>query len=266
VICRKLVLAFLAATALAHLSSLPARAAEPREVVVFAAASLREVFQSLAQTFEKQHPNCKVRFNFAGSQDLRVQIDQGAKVDVFASAEWKHMKLLATQDMVADPTIFARNLPVIVVPKNNPSNIRDFADLHKAMHLVVGAPEVPIGAYTEAIFAAAEKSYGKAFQERILARVRSRELNVRQVLSKVAMGEADAGIVYWTDALTMPDKIQIVEIPAAINVVADYPIAILKAAPHPELARDFVKLVLSKDGQRTLAAAGFTQGEQQGLK
>jgi molybdate transport system substrate-binding protein len=243
-----------------------AREAEAQELTVFAAASLREVFQSLALTFEKQHPNLKVRFNFAGSQDLRVQIEQGAKVDVFASADWKHMKSLAGQGMVAEPKVFARNLPVVVVPKNNPAKVQTFADLAKVTHLVVGAPEVPIGAYTETIFAAAEKLNGKAFADRVRANVRSRELNVRQVLTKVALGEGDAGIVYKTDALTMPDKVQVIEIPSAINVVAEYPIAALKAAPHAELAREFVKLVLSKEGQKVLTAAGFDTAPAQAKK
>jgi molybdate transport system substrate-binding protein len=241
-------------------------AAEAQELTVFAAASLREVFQSIALIFEKQHPNLKVRFNFAGSQDLRVQIEQGAKVDVFASADWKHMKSLATQGMVAEPKVFARNLPVVVVPKNNPAKVTTFADLAKVTHLVVGAPEVPIGAYTETIFAAAEKLNGKAFTDKVRANVRSRELNVRQVLTKVALGEGDAGIVYKTDALTMPDKVQVIEIPSAINVVAEYPIAALKAAPHAELAREFVKLVLAKDGEKVLTAAGFDTALAQAKK
>ena len=246
--------------------STQARAAEAQDLTVFAAASLREVFQSIALTFEKQHPNLKVRFNFAGSQDLRVQIEQGAKVDVFASADWKHMKSLATQGLVAEPRVFARNLPVVVVPKNNPAKVQTFADLAKVTHLVVGAPEVPIGAYTENIFAAAEKLNGKAFADRVRANVRSRELNVRQVLTKVALGEGDAGIVYKTDALTMPDKVQVIEIPSAINVVAEYPIAALKAAPHAELAREFVKLVLSKEGEKVLTAAGFDTALAQAKK
>jgi len=246
--------------------STQARAAEAQDLTVFAAASLREVFQSIALTFEKQHPNLKVRFNFAGSQDLRVQIEQGAKVDVFASADWKHMKSLATQGLVAEPRVFARNLPVVVVPKNNPAKVQTFADLAKVTHLVVGAPEVPIGAYTENIFAAAEKLNGKAFADKVRANVRSRELNVRQVLTKVALGEGDAGIVYKTDALTMPDKVQVIEIPSAINVVAEYPIAALKAAPHAELAREFVKLVLSKEGEKVLTAAGFNIAEAQAKK
>jgi molybdate transport system substrate-binding protein len=243
-----------------------AHAAEPQELTVFAASSLCEVFQAIAQTCEKQHPNLKIRFNFAGSQDLRVQIEQGAKVDVFASADWKHMKTLATQGLVAEPAVFARNLPVVVVPKSNPAKVRAFADLAKVTPLVVGAPEVPIGAYTESIFTAAEKLQGKAFAEKVRANVRSRELNVRQVLTKVAMGEADAGIVYKTDAMTMPDKVEIIEIPASINIVAEYPIAVLKAAPHADLARDFVKLVLSKEGAKALGAAGFSAAEAQAKK
>jgi molybdate transport system substrate-binding protein len=245
---------------------LRARGGETQEIVVFAAASLREVFQSVAQSFEKQHPKVKVRFNFAGSQDLRVQIEQGAKVDVFASADWKHMKLLATRMIVVEPAVFARNLPVVVVPKNNPAKVRSFADLPKATHLVVGATEVPIGAYTDEIFAASAKLYGEAFHERILACIRSRELNVRQVLTKVVLGEADAGIVYKTDARTVPDKVQVIEIPRSINIVAEYPIAILKAAPDPSLARAFVKLVLSEQGQATLAEAGFSKVDPPGSK
>ena len=265
--CRKFVQISLSLACLAMpFPSQRASAAEAQELTVFAAASLREVFQIIALTFEKQHPNLKVGFNFAGSQDLRVQIEQGAKVDVFASADWKHMGTLATQGLVAEPTVFARNLPVVVVPKNNPAKVKAFADLAKVAHLVVGAPEVPIGAYAESIFTAAEKLQGKVFAEKIRANVRSRELNVRQVLTKVAMGEGDAGIVYKSDALTMPDKVEIIEIPASINIVAEYPIAALKAAPHADLARDFVKLVLSKEGAKVMGAAGFITAEAQAKK
>jgi molybdate transport system substrate-binding protein len=259
-------LALFAVCSVAPLFAMRARGGETQEIVVFAAASLREVFQSVAQSFEKQYPKVKVRFNFAGSQDLRVQIEQGAKVDVFASADWKHMKFLVSKMMVVEPAVFARNLPVVVVPKNNPAKLRSFADLPKATHLVVGATEVPIGAYTDEIFVASAKLYGEAFHQKILARIRSRELNVRQVLTKVVLGEADAGIVYKTDAQTVADRVQTMEIPAAINVVAEYPIAALKAAPEPELARAFVKLVLSKQGQAILADAGFSKVNPPGAK
>jgi len=267
VIRRRFVLTTLGLACLATLFfPIQAHSADSQELTVFAAASLRDVFQSLAPTFEKQHPNLKVLFNFAGSQDLRVQIEHGAKVDVFASADWKHMKLLVGQGTVVEPTVFARNLPVVVVPKGNPNKLATFADLSKVKHLVVGAPEVPIGAYTEGVFAAAEKLYGKPFGEKLRTNVKSRELNVRQVLTKISMGEGDAGIVYKTDALTMPDKVEIIEIPASINVVAEYPIAVLKAAPHADLARDFVKLVLSKEGAKVLGAAGFATAEAQAKK
>jgi molybdate transport system substrate-binding protein len=261
-----IVVAAVAACAIAQFPAMRASGDEAKEIVVFAAASLREVFETAATVFEKRHPNSKVRFNFGGSQDLRVQIEQGARADVFASADWKHMKLRTSKSMIVEPTVFACNQPVVVVPKNNPAKVRTFADLPKATHLVVGAAEVPIGAYTEAIFTAAERLYGKTFYEKVQARVRSRELNVRQVLTKVALGEADAGIVYKTDALTVPDKVQIIEIPSAINVVAEYPIAVLSAAPHPDLARAFVRLVLSKEGQGILAEAGFGKVGPQGAK
>jgi molybdate transport system substrate-binding protein len=244
----------------------PAREAENGELVVFAASSLHEVFQSIALAFERQHPNLKVRFSFAGSQELRVQVEHGAKADVFASADWKHIRLLASQDLVVEPAVFARNQPVVVVPMNNPAKVTTFVDLQKVTHLVVGAPEVPIGAYTEAIFAAAENLHGKAFGEKVRANVRSRELNVRQVLTKIALGEGDAGIVYTTDALTMPDKVQTIEIPASINMVAEYPIAVLKAAPRAGLARAFVKLVLSKEGEKLLTAAGFSAAPSRAKK
>lgn len=261
---RAFVRALLSAACLTAQACAPAaQATERQELVVFAAASLREVCQGFALAFEKQHPNLEVRFNFAGSQELRVQIEHGARPDVFASADWKNMKPLVAQGLVSEPAVFARNLPVVVLPKSNPAKVRSFAELPKATHLLLGAAEAPIGAYTDAILAAAEKRYGKAFGEAVRANVRSRELNVRQVLTKVVMGEADAGIVYQTDALTMPDRVQVVEIPSTINVVAEYPVAALDAAPTGALARDFVKLVMSKEGERVLTAAGFgTAGKQ----
>jgi molybdate transport system substrate-binding protein len=249
--------AFLAVAVLLWAAQAPA--SDGQQLVVFAATSLREACQSLALAFEKQHPDVKVRFNFAGSQDLSVQIENGARADVFASADWKHMRSLLSEGTVAAPTVFARNLPVVIVPKDAPNSIATFADLPKATRLVLGAPEVPIGAYAETILLSAEMAYGKAFADKVRANVRSRELNVRQVLTKVAMGEGDAGIVYRTDALIMPDKVRIIEIPSALNVVADYPIAVLKATPHADLASAFVKLVLSREGEKVLTAAGFSQ-------
>ncbi|HEY0484105.1 MAG TPA: molybdate ABC transporter substrate-binding protein [Kofleriaceae bacterium] len=228
------------------------RAEEPREITVFAAASLREAFEDLAKTFEAKS-GVKVRVNLAGSQELRTQIENGARADVFASADQKHMAALVKAKLVESPRVFVRNTPVVIVPKGNPAKVRSFEELTKAKKLVIGVPEVPIGAYTLEIL---EKA-GADFKKKALANVVSRELNVRQVLAKVSLGEADAGIVYRTDASAAKDKVEIIEIPAKLNVIAEYPVAVLSKAPQPAAARAFVDLLLSADGQKRLAAAGF---------
>jgi molybdate transport system substrate-binding protein len=241
-----------------------AKAVPKKELVVFAAASLREVFEGLVPAFEASHPEAKVLLNLAGSQELRVQIEQGARVDVFASADLKHMGLLEKQGLVDRPSVFARNEPVIVVPKENPAGIRSLTDLPKSKRLVVGAPEVPIGAYTLRIFDAAGKKYGGDLRARLEASIVSRELNVRQVLAKVTLGEADAGVVYRTDARTAGDRVQVIAIPADLNVLAEYPIAVLGSAPEPALARAWVELVLSRKGQEALVAGGFSAARTKG--
>jgi molybdate transport system substrate-binding protein len=164
---------------------------------------------------------------------------------------------LEQQSLVKSAAIFAHNEPVVVVPANNPAKLLAFTDLPKAERIVLGAPEVPIGAYAERILAAADKTYGVDFGAKVRARVRSRELNVKQVLTKVQLGEADAGIVYRTDALSAKDRVVTLAIPARINTLANYPIATLATAPHPELARAWLGLLLSKEGQATLATFGF---------
>ncbi len=232
-------------------------AADSKELVVFAAASLREVFQTLADGFEAKHPGVKVRLSFAGSQELRVQIEQGAKADVFASADARQMHALCAQKLAGEPRVFARNLPVVIVPAANPARLASFVDLPKAQRIVVGTPEVPIGAYAEAVLTRAERVYGAPFRTGVLAHIRSRELNVRQVLTKVSLGEADAGIVYQTDARSAQDKVTAIAIPDAVNNLADYPIAVLSAAPRPELAQQWIATVLGGEGQRVLREAGF---------
>ena len=221
---------------LSGLCQRPACAAASRpsqELVVFAAASLREVFEGLAADFEKARPGTKVRLNLAGSQELRTQIEQGARADVFASADLKHMGTLEKQGLVEKPLVFARNEPVIVVPRGNPAGIRALIDLPRAKRLVVGAPEVPIGGYTVEIFEAAARKHGADLRAKLEASIVSRELNVRQVLAKVTLGEADAGIVYRTDAQAGKDKVEVIAIPPDLNVIADYPMAAVKSAPAP---------------------------------
>lgn len=227
------------------------------DLVVFEAASLKEAFATLAARFEKDHPGAHVVTNTAGSQELRAQIEHGAVADVFASADQRHMNALATEGLVVGPALFACNEPVVVVRGALAGALKTFADLPRAERIVVGAPEVPIGAYTLQIFQKAGASYGADFAARLQAKVVSRELNVRQVLAKVVLGEADAGIVYRSDALAAKGKVAVVPIPAQLNVTAAYPIATLKAAPRPELARAFVDLVRSPAGAAVLREAGF---------
>jgi molybdate transport system substrate-binding protein len=220
------------------------------QLTVFAASSLRDAFQDLGRNLEQQHPGTSVSFNFAGSQELRTQVEHGARADVFASADPRTLRALAGGGLALEPQVFARNEPVIVVPAGNPAGIHSLADLPRARRLVVGAPEVPIGEYTVRILEAASRRYGPAFGAAVESRVASRELNVRQVLAKVALGEADAAIVYRTDALASRGAVE-------VNVVAEYPIAVLRGAPQAGLARAFVELVLSSAGRAVLARHGF---------
>jgi molybdate transport system substrate-binding protein len=227
------------------------------QLTVFAASSLREAFLELARRFEAEHAGVAVSFNFAGSQELRTQIEHGARADLLASADERHLRALAEAGLAEAPRSFARNEPVIVVPSGNPAAIHTLRELPRAQRIVVGAPEVPIGAYTLRIFEAAAARYGPGFRSAVEARIASRELNVRQVLAKVRLGEADAAIVYRTDALAAQEAVETISIPADLNVVADYPIAALRGAPQPALARAFIELVLSPAGRALLARYGF---------
>ena len=229
----------------------------PGELLVFAAASLREVFEHLAADFERRHQGVKVHLSFAGSQELRTQIEHGAQPDVFASADVRQMALLRDAGLVRSPVVFTRNRPVVVVPAANPARLATFAELPKATRVVLGASEVPVGAYADAILLAAAKHLGEPFRAQVVAHVCSRELNARQVLTKVVLGEADAGIVYQSDALAARKRVRAIPIPEPINVVARYPIAALTAAPHPELADAWIAAVLGRAAQDALAAAGF---------
>jgi molybdate transport system substrate-binding protein len=232
-------------------------AAREDALVVFAAVSLREAFTAIGRDFEHAHPGMKITFNFAGTQELRTQLEHGAAADVFASADQRHMDELLRARRVTDPVVFARNEPVVVVAKAKAAALRTFADLPSARRIVVGAEEVPIGRYTLQILERVAQRLGPDFRARVDARVVSRELNVRQVLAKVSLDEADAGIVYRTDAATAADKVTVMSIPEDVNVIAEYPIAAVAGAAHPALARAWVALVLSTGGQQALAGAGF---------
>ncbi len=238
----------------------PAEAAAgeaPRELVVFAAASLREACTALQAPFEQSHPGLQLRFNFAGSQELRTHLEQGARADVFLSADGRQMELAQKAGVVGPELPLVSNLPVLIVPKANPAGLQRFADLPSVKRLVLGAPEVPIGRYTLELLQRANQVLGGDFSARVEAKVVSRELNVKQVLTKVLLGEADAGIVYQSDAQAALGKVQVLPIPKDINVVAHYPMAVVQRSAQPALASAYLQFLVSSPAQAVFAASGF---------
>lgn len=229
-----------------------------QNLTVFAASSLTEAFEEIAQTFETTHEGVKVVLNFAGSSTLSAQIVQGAPADVFASADPQQMAVVAAAGLVlGEPKDFAGNKLVVVTPQD--SVVVSLEDLATpGVKVVLAAPEVPVGAYAREVLENLNAVYGPDFKTRVEANLVSEEPNVRQAAAKVELGEADAAVVYATDAAVL-SNVRTVEIPAAANVMASYPVAVLKDAPQPDLAAGFVAFVLSDAGRAILAAHGFTQ-------
>ena len=219
--------------------------------MVFAAASLKKTFTEIGEQFKTDNPGVSVEFNFAGSSDLVTQLTQGAQADVFASADTKNMDKAAAADLLdGKPVNFASNTLTIAVAPGNPKQIKSFQDLTKpGLNVVVCAPPVPCGSATQKV----EEATGVN-----LAPV-SEESSVSDVLNKVTTGEADAGLVYVTDAMGAGDKVAAVAFPEAAGAVNTYPIAALKTAKNPELARRFIAAVTAEAGQKTLTAAGFAK-------
>lgn len=230
------------------------------KINVFAASSLTEVFKALAESFTEEHPDTSVNLNFAASSALATQIKEGGPADVFASADNTNMTVIADAGLAESPEIFARNSPVVVVPADN-TTIMTFEDLASPdIRLVLAGANVPIGRYAREILAnasAADGGISADFSERVLANLRSEEANVRAVLSKVQLGEADAGVVYVTDIGAAKDDVRQVEIPTQYNVVAQYPITAIKDSEEGDVAAAFVEFVLSDAGQEILAGYGF---------
>lgn len=234
-----------------------------QEVVVFAAASLTEVFAQIGAAFTANNPPANLTFNFAGSQQLASQLAEGAPASIFASADQHQMETVVDSGRVEPESValFACNRLVVVA---NGELITSVADLAQpGVKLVIGAESVPVGVYTLAFLAAAatDPAYGEPFRQNVLGNVVSYEQSVRAVLSKVRLGEADAGIVYATDAqaasATTTD-VAALEIPAHLNQVAHYQVAPLRDGSAPEMTRRFLDFLLSSDGKSLLSAAGFS--------
>jgi molybdate transport system substrate-binding protein len=246
----------------------PARAStsdsSPRTLNVFAAASLTDAFTELGKGFESANPGgVTITFNFAGSQALRTQIEEGAPADVFASANQVEMDTLITGGYVAKGTshIFLNNKLVVILPENNPAALQKLEDLaNSGLKIVFAAEDVPVGKYTRQSLDQMNAQFGTDFKEKVLANVVSNEDNVKQVVAKVQLGEADAGIAYSSDVVAVPG-LKTIEIPAELNVVAEYPVAPLIQSTDKELATAFIEYVLSEDGQSVLQKWGFAPAE-----
>lgn len=224
------------------------------EIEVFAASSLTEAFRSLEAAFERRHPEADVRLTLAGSQVLRLQIEQGAPADVFASADQRHVQSLVDQGRLGEVMAFAGNRLALVVPAHNPAGLRKLADLPRARRIVVGHGQVPIGAYTRTLLDRADAELGGGFGAAVRRRIVSEEPNVRLVRAKVELGEADAAIVYETD---VRPPLRTIPLPETWNVPVRYPIGVVADAPNLALARAFVALVRSTEGRTHLANHGF---------
>jgi molybdate transport system substrate-binding protein len=221
-------------------------AAGPAEIKVFAAASLTAAFTMLGEQYSSANGGAKVTFNFAGSQALATQIQQGAPADVFASADVPNLDKV--KDLVGTPQSFASNRLAIVVEQGNPKAVEGLDDLADPdLKVVLAAEEVPAGKYAKQVLD----------QAGVAVTPVSREDNVKAVVTKVSLGEADAGIVYVTDVTAGGDKVEGVAIPEDQNVTATYPIATVKASQAPEAAQAFVDLVRSAEGQQVLQEHGF---------
>jgi molybdate transport system substrate-binding protein len=232
-------------------------------LTVFAAASLTDAFQTISKNFSTAHPGVDVVFNFAGSQQLAQQIGQGAPADLFASANASQMAVAIESGRVVSGTeqLFVRNRLVVVTPVDNPAGIATLADLAKpGLQIVLATKEVPVGQYALDFLdkAEADGTLGAGYRDAVLANVVSYEENVRTVLAKVTLGEADAGIVYRSDVTpTAAEQVQRIGIPDNLNTIASYPIAPLSDSPHAALAQQFIDYLLSPEGQQILEDAGF---------
>ena len=211
---------------------------EPRSLIVFAAASLTNAFTEISKDFEAANPDVRLTINFAGSQALRTQIEEGAPADVLASANTKEMDILVADGFVAQksPQFFLINELIIILPADNPAKIEGLEDLATSgIKLVLAAEDVPVGKYARQSLDQMSGPFGTDFKDKVLSNVVSNEDNVKQVVTKVQLGEADAGIVYVSDATAVSD-LKMIEIPVDLNVIARYPIAPLIKSANIELA------------------------------
>lgn len=234
---------------------------ENTSIIIFAASSLTDAFTDLKDSYTQQHPEVDIILNFAGSSTLVAQLQGGAPADIFASANEQQMQMAIDDGRITADTIeiFATNQLVVVMPADNPANIMTLEDLaNDGILLVLAVPDVPIRVYTDEMLLRLNEQFGEDFYDNVLDNLVSEESNVRQVVARVALGEADAGIVYQTDITPeIRDDVITLAIDPEISPLATYPIAPLADSTSLEVANDFIAYVLSADGQAILKEHGF---------
>ena len=231
-----------------------------RTLTIFAASSLIDAFGELGKTFEKQNEGVEVKQSFESSSTLLIQIQQGAPADVFASAAQEEMDTAMKDGLVAGkPEVFVKNREIIMVPNDNPANIQSFQDVaNPGVRLVLAQRDVPAADYALQILDKANARYGDNFEKQVLSNVVSRESDVRASVNRVVVGDADATFGYASDyTIDIRDRVMVVPIPPDLNIIATYPIAALKGAKDPELAKKWIELVTSKEGQHVLQKWNF---------
>lgn len=229
-------------------------------LTVLAAASLTDAFGELAETFEKAYPGVEVKASYESSSTLLAQIQQGAPADVFASADETKMDTAVDDGFIdGEPRIFVKNREVIMVPKDNPAGIEEFQDISEpGVKLVLAEDEVPVAEYAKEILGKADEKYGGGFEKAAMSNIVSREADVRASVNRVALGEADATFGYESDYTPdVRDKVETVEIPEDLNIIATYPIAVLEDSKDPDLAKEWLDLVTGEKGQKVLEKWGF---------
>lgn len=226
--------------------SAPAKASG--KLVVFAAASLNKAFEDIGELVKKDNPDLDITASYEGSSTLVDQLKEGAEADIFASADQKNMDKATEAGLVDTPQTFANNTLVLVTPKDSDGSITGLNDTLEGKRLVVCAPEVPCGNATKTL----AENLG------VTLKPVSEEQKVTDVKGKVESGEADAGLIYKTDAMASGDKVKVIEVPGAEKVVNEYPIAQVKNAKNPEAAKAFIDAVMSEEGQKILKEYGFT--------
>jgi molybdate transport system substrate-binding protein len=233
----------------------------PITLNIFAAASLTESFNEIATTYHQQHSNVTIKPNYNGSQILEQQIANGAPADVFASADLANMQKASDAGLVNSSQVFVKNRLVVIIPTSNPGKINSLKDLaRKGIKIDLEAVTVPAGKYSRQALDNLSKSpdYGSGYGSAVLANVVSEETNVKAVVQKVQLGEADAGFVYHTDVTpAVANRVTVIDIPDPYNVIAQYPIAVVKNSAHVSDAQALVDFVLSSDGQTILKKYNF---------